>query len=248
MVVIHGRVYDLTDFGFAHPGSPEILRSVAGCDASARFDAARHSSFAETMMEEFELRETKLSCKRRNFIRWPLHKNRLHATDKTLDHHRLVPHGVLNAWVTSATCVERRHGRRDRQVPRETCTDAHAVAEGTSKHGNAFACPHCHGFCREAKIFAEWMGARHEGRDMNSKQAVAFDENQSEDSDENDVVENLSEVPHWNSPWLSVARHNTRRSLREQMRQLRAELQKQPGLVNAGQFISAAPPGTLTTM
>mmetsp|Transcript_91892 Transcript_91892/g.274179 ORF Transcript_91892/g.274179 Transcript_91892/m.274179 type:complete len:142 (-) Transcript_91892:36-461(-) len=42
-LALHGVVYDVTAFLPSHPGGPEIVEAVAGCDASAEFEDALHS-------------------------------------------------------------------------------------------------------------------------------------------------------------------------------------------------------------
>lgn len=248
MVLVHGRVYDLTDFGFAHPGSPEILRSVAGCDASLRFDAARHSAFAETMMGQFELRETKLAVTKTNYLGWLLLQKGSQSASKAMNFHGPVPQSVRNAWVTDASCVERRQRHRGSrgQVAEEKCVNTTATV-GISSVGDAFVCPHCHGLCREAKIFAEWMSApNHEGtaaKETASHAGTIQFEHRS-------IVKDLSEVPRWAGPSISVEFNNSRRLMRQQMRRHRAEQQQQAGGAGMVVFPStqSAPPGTLTAM
>lgn len=52
-VVIHGKVYDVTDYLDEHPGGDDILLKATGIDASEEFDDAGHSKDAIKLMEEF---------------------------------------------------------------------------------------------------------------------------------------------------------------------------------------------------
>jgi cytochrome b involved in lipid metabolism len=56
---IHGKVYDVTPFLEDHPGGPEILRNVAGMDASEQFDEVFHSDKAKDMMHKYEIGKLK---------------------------------------------------------------------------------------------------------------------------------------------------------------------------------------------
>jgi len=51
-VVIHGKVYDFTDWKHHHPGGPFVARMYAGKDATAEF-GDYHSALAERHMEHF---------------------------------------------------------------------------------------------------------------------------------------------------------------------------------------------------
>lgn len=51
--VIHGKVYDLHEFKYEHPGGKEILDNHAGMDCTEAFDAIRHSEMAQNMMKKF---------------------------------------------------------------------------------------------------------------------------------------------------------------------------------------------------
>ncbi|XP_054162880.1 uncharacterized protein LOC128960771 [Oppia nitens] len=49
-IVIDGLVYDISKFIDKHPGGDEVLREVAGTDASQRFAEIGHSDDARTLM------------------------------------------------------------------------------------------------------------------------------------------------------------------------------------------------------
>lgn len=207
MVVVNGAIYDLTDFGSQHPGSPEILRTVAGCDATLRFDRARHSAFAGAMMDEFEVKESKRAIAGRCFV----------------------PKATHDTWKNTPSCLQRRHhvNTRDDSCYR-SCQDF-------------LNCPHCHGLCREAQMFAEWMGIRKHLRDT-CREGVYW---MGEEDDENDFVEILSRVPCWDEKATTVDSINRRRELRENLRRRRGEQQFGLTAANKGRLVSSAPPGTL---
>ena len=50
--VIHGKVYDMTNFLDEHPGGGEILLENAGMDSSEQFDDVGHSSDAREMLAD----------------------------------------------------------------------------------------------------------------------------------------------------------------------------------------------------
>lgn len=52
-VGLHGNIYDITDFVFRHPGSPETLFVHAGRDATKLFDDMDHSRGARRLAKEF---------------------------------------------------------------------------------------------------------------------------------------------------------------------------------------------------
>ncbi|XP_041584395.1 cytochrome b5 type B-like [Vulpes lagopus] len=52
-LVIHGRVYDVTDFLKEHPGGEEVLLEQAGADASESFEDVGHSSDAREMLKRY---------------------------------------------------------------------------------------------------------------------------------------------------------------------------------------------------
>uniref|UniRef100_A0A1D1Z874 Cytochrome b5 n=1 Tax=Anthurium amnicola TaxID=1678845 RepID=A0A1D1Z874_9ARAE len=53
-LVIHGRVYDVTEFLEDHPGGDEVLIHASGTgDASQSFEDVGHSSTAKSMMSSY---------------------------------------------------------------------------------------------------------------------------------------------------------------------------------------------------
>ncbi|PFH58278.1 hypothetical protein XA68_13925 [Ophiocordyceps unilateralis] len=51
-LIIHGKVYDLSNYMKDHPGGPEIINETAGLDASEGFDNAGHSEDAFDIMKD----------------------------------------------------------------------------------------------------------------------------------------------------------------------------------------------------
>ncbi|GAB0090215.1 cytochrome b5 [Sergentomyia squamirostris] len=56
-VVINKSVYDLTKFQNEHPGGEDILRDMAGKDASEEFEDIGHSSTARNQMTKYKIGE-----------------------------------------------------------------------------------------------------------------------------------------------------------------------------------------------
>ncbi|XP_037085610.1 cytochrome b5-like [Pollicipes pollicipes] len=56
-MIIHNRVYDVTKFMDEHPGGEEVLRDMAGKEATENFEDVGHSTDAREMMKEFEIGE-----------------------------------------------------------------------------------------------------------------------------------------------------------------------------------------------
>lgn len=54
-MIIHGEVYDVTDYLRDHPGGAEVLVDVAGKDASEEFDNAGHSEDASEIMASYRV-------------------------------------------------------------------------------------------------------------------------------------------------------------------------------------------------
>jgi cytochrome b involved in lipid metabolism len=52
-MVIHGKVYDVTDFQDDHPGSSDVLLQNGGAEASRAFDSVGHSDSAKRQLDEF---------------------------------------------------------------------------------------------------------------------------------------------------------------------------------------------------
>lgn len=53
VVLVHGRVHDLTDFLPSHPGGSMILREHASTDATEAFERFFHSREAHRVAREF---------------------------------------------------------------------------------------------------------------------------------------------------------------------------------------------------
>jgi len=51
LVLIHARLYDVTDFFEEHPGDPQLLEQSISRDASFAFDFVSHSTHAQRLME-----------------------------------------------------------------------------------------------------------------------------------------------------------------------------------------------------
>lgn len=51
-VIIRGKVYDVTSFLNIHPGGRQILLSVAGKDATQKFEFFRHSENAYDLLKK----------------------------------------------------------------------------------------------------------------------------------------------------------------------------------------------------
>uniref|UniRef100_A0A1B0FUZ3 Cytochrome b5 n=2 Tax=Lutzomyia longipalpis TaxID=7200 RepID=A0A1B0FUZ3_LUTLO len=54
-IVIDKSVYDVTKFQNEHPGGEEILRDVAGKDASEDFEDVGHSADARKIMKKYKI-------------------------------------------------------------------------------------------------------------------------------------------------------------------------------------------------
>lgn len=65
LILVDGRVLDVTGFENQHPGSAQILIDAVGTEASEAFHAARHSASAMRLLAEFDVG---LECSRR--IAW----------------------------------------------------------------------------------------------------------------------------------------------------------------------------------
>jgi len=52
-IVIHGNVYDITQFAAEHPGGEEVLFEQAGKDASEAFEDVGHSTDARDLMKTY---------------------------------------------------------------------------------------------------------------------------------------------------------------------------------------------------
>ncbi|ORX50111.1 cytochrome b5 [Hesseltinella vesiculosa] len=52
-VVIHNKVYDITEFVLEHPGGEEVLLDEAGKDATESFEDIGHSDEARDILEKY---------------------------------------------------------------------------------------------------------------------------------------------------------------------------------------------------
>ena len=51
-MVIHGKVYDVTEWRKSHPGGDVIMKGVKVDDATSLFENRGHSSFARKKLKE----------------------------------------------------------------------------------------------------------------------------------------------------------------------------------------------------
>ena len=51
--IIHGKVYDVTEFLDDHPGGPEIMKEHAGTDATEEFEEVFHSDQARDQLKDY---------------------------------------------------------------------------------------------------------------------------------------------------------------------------------------------------
>ena len=52
-VIIHGKVYNVTEYAKDHPGGVDVLRDVAGKDASSDYDEVGHSEDADEILASY---------------------------------------------------------------------------------------------------------------------------------------------------------------------------------------------------
>lgn len=52
-MIIHGKVYDVSNFLEDHPGGPEIMQQHAGTDATADFEEVFHSPAARKQLADY---------------------------------------------------------------------------------------------------------------------------------------------------------------------------------------------------
>lgn len=74
IIVIHDKVYDVSEFLNEHPGGEEVLLDHAGKDASEDFNDVGHSSDAIALMNKYQVGEI-VAAERRNLkmkSTWPL--------------------------------------------------------------------------------------------------------------------------------------------------------------------------------
>ncbi|RHN70351.1 putative flavonoid 3',5'-hydroxylase [Medicago truncatula] len=55
LLVINGRVLDVTKFLEEHPGGEEVIVEVAGKDATKEFDAVGHSKVAQNLVLKYQV-------------------------------------------------------------------------------------------------------------------------------------------------------------------------------------------------
>lgn len=200
VLLVQRRLFDVTDFLFAHPGSPELLRSVAGCDATSRFFGNhRHSFYALSQMHMFEVEEAKPKN--------PFGEGRVKSGGALEIHEDAVrvPASVLKWWLSTASCVQVRDGMTRANAP---------ISEKQSRKSLNF-CPHCAGACRESAIFTEWAFSRGQNLGWNRKQETSVRPSINVAASLNLIVE-LTEIPSWDSQT-----RNQRRSQRRDARLLR---------------------------
>ncbi|XP_073692929.1 cytochrome b5 type B [Garra rufa] len=56
-LIIHDKVYDITDFMEEHPGGEEVLLEQAGADATESFEDVGHSTDAREMLQQYYIGE-----------------------------------------------------------------------------------------------------------------------------------------------------------------------------------------------
>ena len=52
-LMIHGKVYEVSEFLDEHPGGPDIVTEYAGTDATDEYDNIGHSSDAQSMLDKY---------------------------------------------------------------------------------------------------------------------------------------------------------------------------------------------------
>lgn len=57
VVIVDGKIYDLTDFYANHPGGPQIIEDHKGLDATESFNSADHPKSAIRDMEQYVVGE-----------------------------------------------------------------------------------------------------------------------------------------------------------------------------------------------
>jgi len=58
-LAIHGRVYDVTNWMWFHPGGEEVLLEMAGKDATQKFESVFHSNFARDTTKKYVIGKIK---------------------------------------------------------------------------------------------------------------------------------------------------------------------------------------------
>lgn len=52
-LMIHGKVYEVSEFLDEHPGGPDIVTEYAGTDATDEYDNIGHSTDAQSMLDKY---------------------------------------------------------------------------------------------------------------------------------------------------------------------------------------------------
>ena len=58
-MVIHGRIYDITEFMMDHPGGEDVLKDVSGKDATQEFENILHTEKARKMCKKYLIGKVK---------------------------------------------------------------------------------------------------------------------------------------------------------------------------------------------
>ena len=54
-IIMHGNVYDSTDFALSHPGGEAVIHNLAGKDATMAFENVGHSPDAEEQVKKLRI-------------------------------------------------------------------------------------------------------------------------------------------------------------------------------------------------
>eukprot|EP00262_Sarcandra_glabra_P000263 TRINITY_DN10323_c0_g1_i1.p1 TRINITY_DN10323_c0_g1~~TRINITY_DN10323_c0_g1_i1.p1 ORF type:complete len:136 (+),score=25.52 TRINITY_DN10323_c0_g1_i1:61-468(+) len=98
-VVIDGKVYDVTDYLYEHPGGDDVLLSATGKDATDEFEDARHSKSARDLMQEFCIGELDPSSDLSE-LKISTHEDPADVTDN-----KLMDKKTLQYWVFPAAVI-----------------------------------------------------------------------------------------------------------------------------------------------
>lgn len=52
-IIIHGKVYDVTNFALEHPGGGDLLLDEAGTDCTEKFESQGHSEDAIKLLKDY---------------------------------------------------------------------------------------------------------------------------------------------------------------------------------------------------
>eukprot|EP00483_Globobulimina_turgida_P007904 UN07920 len=58
-IVLHNRVYEITDFQIDHPGGPDVLQDIAAQDATEEFENILHTEKARKMTKKYLIGKVK---------------------------------------------------------------------------------------------------------------------------------------------------------------------------------------------